>query len=114
MAFVIGLGIAAALGGAAGPLYRRGGAALVYLTASFAAGTLTAFSLAVRTEPAEVSRNAQVVVACLPVAAGAIGAYLVARDGEGPLRGALFAAATGFVGAAAATFVAIYAGWVAV
>jgi len=113
MAFVIALGIAAALGGAAGPLYRRGGAALVYLAASFAAGTLTAFNLSVRTEPAEVSRNAQVVAACLPIAAGAIGAHLVARDGEGPARGALFAAATGFVGAAAAAFLAMYAGWVA-
>src|SRR5688500_14038355 len=114
MAFVIALGIATALGGAAGPLYRRGGAALLYLTAAVAAATLTAVSLTMRAEGTEVSRSAQVVVACLPIAAGAIGAHLVARDGEGPLRGAVFAAAAGFVGAAAAAFLAIYAGWVAI
>ena len=73
-----------------------------------------AFSLTMRAEGTEVSRSAQVVVACLPIAAGAIGAHLVARDGEGPLRGAVFAAAAGFVGAAAAAFLAIYAGWVAI
>jgi hypothetical protein len=112
MEFIIALGIATALGGAAGPLYHRGGAARLYVTATLAAAALTGLSLALRTAGTEVSRSAQVGIACLPIAAGAIGAHLVARDGEGSLRGAVFTAAAGFVGAAAAAVLAIYAGWV--
>jgi hypothetical protein len=71
MAFLIAIGIAAALGVTSGPLHRRGGAALIYLTGAVAAAVLTAVSLVLRAEPAEISRNAVVAIAALPIAARA-------------------------------------------
>jgi hypothetical protein len=53
MAFLIAIGVAGALGATSGPLHRRGGAPLIYLTGAIAAAVLAAASLVLRVEPAE-------------------------------------------------------------
>ena len=112
MAFLIAIGVAGALGATSGPLHRRGGAPLIYLTGAIAAAVLAAASLVLRVEPAEISRGAVVAIAGLPIAAGAVAAALAARDGESPLRSTAFSMMAGFVGAAGAFLISLYAGWV--
>ena len=112
MAFLVAIGVAGALGATSRPLHRRGGTTLIYLTGAVAAAVLAGVSLLLRVEPAEISRSAVVAIAGLPIAAGTVAAALAARDGESRLRSTAFSTMAGFVGAAGAFLISLYAGWI--